>query len=604
MPFANPWGLLALLGIPVVLYCHRRRAGVRRIVPLLAWWQPGPGPGGKSGQRKRLDLILLLRIGMVASLALALARPGWPVPASSRHVLIVDASASMNAHDVDGPRWEHTLRTTERVLDRLPPQAEAMLLRAGAVPTIVQDFSGDRAALRTALKTLLPGAAPKNLAPSLAVARRELGTTLGTVHVFSDVPTAQDVSRLAERVGLPESALQLHPVGGRADNLAIVRLEGAPLPQSPLDFEVVAVVANYTRGPHTVDVALRQPDGTRSHRRVALGAMEQHPVSFAVPAVPWVEVQLEGNQDALPLDDRATLVLAAEPTRVLYLSRRDRFLGAALRAHPRLAIHESPASSAPQRDNRPTADLAVVDGWVPPRDYPLPVLSFARPVLPALPPRLVPVTGWARSHPLLRQLDFSELLVPAGATVPADGETLIRSADGPILRLAPGAGPPRLECAFAVDRSTLGSTPAFPILIARAIEWLAVGQTAHRNLQVGQPLRLARPDLQGGYVIRRPDGSRVKGQTVDGSVVYDGTDLPGVYTLEAAGVRIPVAVRLVHAAESNLDRPAPDAVPAGATDSPVVTRRAESARLFLAIALPLLSIEAWLLQRQRRKSVR
>jgi hypothetical protein len=602
MVFANPWGLLALLGIPVILYCHRRSAGVRQAVPFIGLWQPGPSPNGQRARRMLLDVILLLRLLMVVCLAFALARPSWAASMAGRSVFLLDASASMSAQDTGGPRFEQAIRSAGRILDRLPADAEVAIIRAGTPPRVVQGLSRDRSVLRAALASLALGAGSKDLAAAFALARRELGDLRGVVHVFSDLPQSQDIVRLAERVGIIEHDLQVHRVGGRADNLGIIRLEAAPLAQSPLDYEVLAVAANYAQGPREVEVALRLPQGVTERRRLTLAPGAQQAVPFTVPAVSWVEVGLEGNQDALSIDDRAALALPTERRRILYASRGNRFVGAALRAHPQIRVQQVPLQAFREQPRAVGADAAVVDGWTPPRGFPLPALTFAPPDPGAAgPSRLVPVVDWNRTHPLLRQLDLSEVLVPAGAIFPpGDGEPLIRSADGVIARLTVVDGVPRLECAFAADRSNIGSSAVFPILVARALDWLTDRQAGAVNLRVGQPLRISRPDLHGDFTIHRPDGSRLQVAADRGSVAFAGTDLPGVYTLEGPELQLPFAVRLVDAAESNLDQaPARPEEPQAAASG---TGRTDGSRLFLAIALPALSIEAWLLQRQRRRA--
>ena len=611
MAFANPWGLLALAALPLVVYLHRRSAAHRRAVPLVALWSPGAPAAARRAQRRRLDPLLLLRLLFVASVALALARPWWPAPAARRHVFVLDASAGMGAREAGGVRFRHALDEAARALEGLPGGDEVMVLRAGAPPTVAHPFTRDRRALGAALAALRPGEAPKDLPAALALAWRDAGGGGALVHVFSDLRDAAALARMGEPLGFAAAALRLHPVGGPADNVGIVALDAAPLPLSPLDVEVFAQVVNFSAAPRAVAVGLALPDGRRERRRLALAPGERAPAIFVVPAAaPWVEVSLEGNEDALPVDDRAVLALPAAALRVLYASRGDRFLGAALRAHPRLQVREVPAARL--RGARWSADaaaVAVLDGVEAPPDFPLPALVFAAaaPVAPRG-SRAVAVEDWQREHPLLRQLDLSEAVVPAGAVLAGEGGVFIRSADGPVARAATVRGMRRVEISFAVAESNLGRLPAFPVLVARALEWLAEGgETGPRNVQAGQPLRAAAPAAgAGGVTTRRPDGATATAAVEQGRVHFAGTETTGLYAVEGQGpgARWHFAVNLLDAEESDVGRPAAAAPTKAMTVSPAAPAapggRRDLAGPLLAVALPVLSLEIWLLRRKAR----
>jgi hypothetical protein len=210
---------------------------------------------------------------------------------------------------------------------------------------------------------------------------------------------------------------------------------------------------------------------------------------------------------------------------------------------------------------------------------------------------------WQRQHPLLRQLDLAETVVPAGAILSGDSaDVLLRSADGPVARTTVVEGRRRVEFAFPADRSNIGSMPAFPVLVARALEWLADRQaSADLNLRVGQPLRLPVPNAGDGTItVRRPDGSVLPATAEKGVLTFSQTDLTGLYTVEGPAFRQVFAVRLADPEESNVDRPEAQAEDPRVDEAREATERSDLSRPFLAIALPVLSVETWLLQRRLR----
>lgn len=606
MGFANPWGLLALAALPLVVLLHRRFAAPRRAVPLVTLWAPRAAATRGGPRRPRLDGILVLRLLVVAAVALALGRPGWPVAERYRHVLVLDASASMLAREASGVRFRQAVGAAERALAALPSGEPAMILRAGAAASIVHAFSEDRRSLRAALQGLAPGETPKNLGPAFAEAARHLGGAPGVVHVFSDAPDGAALAHLAARAGLSPDALDLQPVGGPADNVAIVALAAAPAPGSPLDHEVFAGIASFASSSRTVGVALHAPDGLRERRRVALAPGGREGVVFLVPPVPWVEVRLEGAADALSADDRAALVLPQVPLRVLYASRGDPFVGAALSAHPGLHVSEIPvAGLSASLASLPPADVAVIDGAGLPRGFPLPALIVASGDGAPERARVVPITDWQRGHPILRRLDLAEVFVPAGAVLTAPpgaaaSPPLIRSADGPVARAWEEGGRRRLELAFAIRRSNLGELPVFPVMVARALEWLAGGAVARPlNLRAGTPARIDVPPGAGEVAVHRPDGSTVRLAAREGLLTIAPTDLVGRWEVAAAGARVTFAVNLLDAGESNVDRRRldPDAtvgMSRRGSAAPAATGWRDLHRWVLAIALLLLSVEIWL----------
>ncbi|HEV8436826.1 MAG TPA: VWA domain-containing protein [Methylomirabilota bacterium] len=601
MLFANPWGLLALLGLPLLVYVHRRAPAERRLVPLVSLWRPGAAPAARASRRNRIDPLLLLRLAVVVAIALALARPGWPAPAPRRHAIVVDASASMSTREETGPRFRHALDEAARVLARIPPEDEALIVRGGTPPTLIHPASRDRAALETALFRLAPGEAAKDLGPGLGVAQQALAGKPGLVHLVSDVRDPDGLAPLARRLGLAPDRLRVHRVGGPADNVAIVALDSAPLAASPLDLELFVEVANFSSRPRPVDLALFTPEGRREGRRLSLAPGERKPITLVMPSAPWIEARLEGAGDALAADDRAVLVTGAGPLRVLY-SGSDRFVDAALRAHPRVAIRRvSAAELGSERWSPGIADVAVVEGTAPP-GLPLPALVF-RSDEPGQgrSARAVPVVDWQRSHPLLRRLDLSEVAVPAGVVLSeARLDALVSSADGPVVSAL--AGPPRrVEIAFAVGRSNLGRLPAFPVFVARALDWLANRDgRVSLTVKVGEPLRVALAESPPNLTVHRPDGSTERVAATGGAAEFRGTDLAGLYEAEGRGVRLLFAANLLDAEESNVDRPRVATPDAGFAPSAAAVEWRDLSPWLLALGLALLSLEIWLTQRRHR----
>jgi hypothetical protein len=484
----------------------------------------------------------------------------------------------------------------------MPAADEVMVIRAATSPVIVHPLSDHRDAVLVALDRVTAGSGAKDLDAAFALARAALGSATALVHVFSDVRAPDELARSGRRHGFAVDDVQLEKIGGSVPNAGIVRLASAHIAASPLDHEVLALIGNFSSRERTVDVRLRTADDRRQVQRVSLGAGERKPVVFAVAAAAWVEVSIDADGDGFSADDRAWLVLPGGPIRVCHGSGGDPFLEAALRAHPRVRLanlgHEHGACSVAD------ADLVVLDGAAPPDDLRLPALVVNS--AGDHEPRVAPLVDWNRSHPLLRQLDLGDILIPAGTGVlsASAGDVLLRSTEGIVAVAGETHGTRWLHFAFPFHRSSVIGTPVFPILIARALEWLLEEDARVRNLRPGQPLRVALAQGRSGIVtVHRPDGEVVTIEPRDRAVEFTGTTLNGLYRVEGAGTQQWFAVSLLDPEESDVDR-AESPRPAFRASEPAPREHRETVRPFLAAAVPLLSLEIWMLQRRLRRDRR
>lgn len=131
-------------------------------------------------QRRLADLLLLLlRVGALALLAVAAARPEarWPEVAESfgqtgRVVLVLDASLSMDQR-VDGePAFALARKELAEATRALPPGTRVALIRAGTRAELVTaELVADPPLVATLIEEQLPSAGGTDLAGALTLAR-------------------------------------------------------------------------------------------------------------------------------------------------------------------------------------------------------------------------------------------------------------------------------------------------------------------------------------------------------------------------------------------------------------------------------------------------
>lgn len=161
MGFLTPFALtFAALSIPIILlYMLKLRRRDVLVSSMLLWQRLlRDREANAPWQRLRRNLLLLLQLLILALLTLALARPFVPAPSvvSGSVVVLLDASASMQAHDVEPSRFDAARRAAREIVDGLGAGDVATIVTVGPQPQVLAQAEGDRALLRRALDDATP----------------------------------------------------------------------------------------------------------------------------------------------------------------------------------------------------------------------------------------------------------------------------------------------------------------------------------------------------------------------------------------------------------------------------------------------------------------
>ncbi|MCA9025636.1 MAG: BatA domain-containing protein [Planctomycetaceae bacterium] len=217
MYFANPWGLLGLISLPIIAAIHLFQ---RRFPPLLVagahLWGAESRVQTAGRRRDRLPitatLLLELLAGLIFSLALAQPRFGQ-LDSVSHLVVVLDDSASMSA----GPSRDSSLRSaaiarlTERV-EQMERDTRVTLVRSGLQPTLLgaRAMTWDEA--KVALTDWRPHATQHDFQPAWDEAAHIVGTDGRYLFLTDHIP--QDTTVLPR-------GMDVISVGKRLPNLAI-----------------------------------------------------------------------------------------------------------------------------------------------------------------------------------------------------------------------------------------------------------------------------------------------------------------------------------------------------------------------------------------------
>jgi hypothetical protein len=332
MSYFTPAALaLSALAIPIIIFylLKLRRREVTVSSTLL--WQTvlRDRQANAPWQRLRRNLLLLMQLLILAALILALARPALSVPAiaGGSSVIILDASASMNATDVDPLRFETARRAAQETIDALPANAPVTINVAGQQPQVIVSAETDRGAIKRALATAQPtnGAADWNAALALAA---------GALSRQSDQPTTMIISDGGLPSNLPPlpGEVRYVPIGQTSDNVSISALSLRPTKNGA---ELFAGVTNYGDIDRSVILSVYRSEALLNSQSLELKAGETQQVILSdlprEPAIYQAKLsrpdQAAQPLDALSLDDSAFAVNnPAGARRVLLVSQGNVFL--------------------------------------------------------------------------------------------------------------------------------------------------------------------------------------------------------------------------------------------------------------------------------------
>lgn len=542
--FAYPAGLLALLGIPVVLGLHLYRRRFRRqVVSALFLWETQDHDPSAGRRREPLRRSASLLAELLGVLALALAFAGLRGCGAARvdHLVVVlDSSASMGATTASGSALERAKDLVAQRIAGLDSDGRVTLVRSGPRPEVLVGPAALRDEAGAALDAFQPGRIHHDLEPAVALAE-QLGAS-APVLVVTDRIDAQ----------LPDG-VELRAVGDAAANLAIVAATRRRLPGSSADAgddEIRLSVACFGGLPRSVTLEATWTEYDGSPRRVerTLELAPGETRSFSAPVdrrAGTVHASLPA--DALELDNHAWL--APEPARKLLLASTldperlaalgfDESLERLLALVPESELAEAgeahlvlgPAPDGPEHDGSAnTWSLAFAGSEPQPADSPAGApageaaggLSLAGPFLVD------------RSTPLLRGVTLEGVVwttaLPAASGALLRGLPLVSAGNRPLLV--------ELEQStrFAIDldpaRSSLLRSPDWPILLVNLAEMRrkALPGPARRNLVLGESLVFV-DDAPATY--RLVGEGETLGAQAKGTLVLDSPLAGGAYTLE------------------------------------------------------------------------
>jgi hypothetical protein len=288
-------GIIAAIAIPslLILYFLKLRRREVEISSTLLWKKAIEDLQANAPfQKLRRNILLLLQLLVLAAAIFAIAQPQMmadPVE-GTRHVIMIDRSASMRATDglnsAGEPgggaitRLDQAKREALALVEALDAPSilpwkeqkadEAMVVAFGATGEVLQPFTSDKARLRAAIDGITPTDAPSSITEAMSLVRAQAPSRsffddntgrmvdlppgpVGSIHLYTDgrITGAEDADLHAEdvlryyRVGQPEGA-----------NIGITSLRAGRGLRDPDQLSIFVGLQSTAREPRQVDVEL------------------------------------------------------------------------------------------------------------------------------------------------------------------------------------------------------------------------------------------------------------------------------------------------------------------------------------------------------------
>jgi hypothetical protein len=586
LPLAELVAIFAAVGFGVaVLYVLKLR---RRVVavPFSPLWEKILRDKDATTLFSKLKRILslFLQLALLALLVLALGDPraAESLIKGRNLVILIDASASMQATDVAPSRLAAAKDETKKLIAGLGGADKMLIAQMDAMVTPLGPMTGDTSVLEREVDSIAPTDARADFPRALRFATDVLrGADRAEIVVVSDGALG-DAEDAAGAVHLGDAKLRYVPIGKRGKNVGITQFSVRRYPLDRSRYEVMLELTN--TGPDAEDVELQLlGDGALVDvTRLRLQPGERLPRFYSQlsGASRTLEAKLsraDGSHDDLPVDDHAYALLPERRrSKVLVVTPGNTYLEAALLLDEYLDVTDVAPAAYAEAIARGGWDAVLFDG-VTPAEMPKANALYIDPRGPGSPVKVegeLKTPGFDkvdRKHPAVRFLSLDDVNVAAGHKLaPENGDKVLGASDGgasPILVAGTRRGFKFVALGFDVRESDLPLRIAWPLFVLDCVNWFTDEDAQYLSAyRTGDVWRIPTGTASGQATVKMPDGSTQPVAVHDGRAVLLG-EKAGFYELsaeeptaangvagagEGGGARVAFAANLLDADESTI----------------------------------------------------
>lgn len=525
--------ILKLRRRPVAVPYSRIWERILRDKEATSWWS----------RLKRL-LSLLLQLALLSLLLLALGDPriAGSLIQGRNVVVLVDASASMKATDVDPTRLEVAKREVKKLVRGLGGTDRMLIAQMDAAVMPLSTMTGEVSDLETAVDQLKATDTRADVKRGLRFALDSLrGLTKPEIVLVSDGAVG-DPKELSAGLDFEGVETRYIPVGRSGKNVAI---SGFSVRRYPLDkarYEVMLEVANTNEEPVDVELTLIGDGQVVDVSRLSLQANERLPRFYKdlAGASRTLEAKIklaDGQNDALPADDHAfALMPERRRARVLVVTPGNTYLEATLLLDEYLDVTSVAPAKYPPSGN---FDVTIFDGVAPPLAPNTGGSLYLNPPEEGSPVKLGRAMQefgfdvWDKKHPIVRWMSMGDIQVAKGHSFKPEKEDKVVGASeaGPILVSGRRSGRKFVALGFDPRDSDFVLRVAWPLFVLNTINDFIEEDTSYvSSFFTGDVWHIPAPSGAEVASLKAPDGKLHSVPIKEGRAVYLG-DQAGFYEL-------------------------------------------------------------------------
>ena len=612
MQFLNPYMLLTLTAIPVLIIIHTLKPKPRPVdVTNLFLWNEvlKERSYNLSFERLKKTLPLILQILIVILAALALARPTWTYWTAQKGnlVLVIDTSASMKTRSGSGMRFDLARQKAQQLVEERDRAQHVLIVEAGKKPLLKTGFINNTDQAQKLLKKLQPSDAPADLESAIYLALSFIDPAKEDLLYLITDGAGQDLS------GLVKSHPKIRPIiiSGGEHNVGITKFEFRQHVDLSDHYEFMLEIKNFDLSALECTIRLSIDRVVLFEKAISFEAQEKQvlivPYSGLINGIARATLEID---DDFTVDNQAYLSLnAAKEIWVLLVSKGNHFLEKLLAAYPNFRVNsvkEIIPTSWPDQTAR--HDIVIVDRM----DFPetargnfllIDSYSSSIPLVKTGRVRLPEILTWNRKSPLMADVDLSGLIVEESAQLQTDRQLqpVIDSARTGLMYAFEENGLRAVLLGFDFTRSDLPLKVAFPVMMSNIFNWLNPHKLEFSILQTpaGEAFDIYFKPQTDIIYTRAPFEKWDKHPVKMNPFKYGNTGRVGIYTVAENGKERYFTVNLADESESDINsvslerRPDQTELPSGSEE---IAAQQPLWMLFIIMGCALLMIEwySWL----------
>ncbi|MBA2680880.1 MAG: VWA domain-containing protein [Ktedonobacteraceae bacterium] len=498
MSILVPAALAFSVIIPIILllYFMRPKRQERVVGSTLLWQQAMQDlQASRPWQRLRITPLLLLQLLAALAIILVLIRPAifMNSPVSGNTIIVLQASASMQATDVNPSRFENAKNTISDYIAALGPNDHLSLITMARTPQVLIVGSQDKGQLQNALQRAKVTNQDADLEQALSLANSlALSQANAQVMVIGDGHVMNSNQAIVTQYPVRYMA-----VGTDAPNAALMALSSRSIQGQLIAF---AQVTNYSHQTRAIPVELYADNRLFGIKTVTLaagtsGAVQWGPLAQTTSVLHARIV----TQDAMTIDHEAwALVGSSIHGRVLLVTKGNMYLETALRLQSNVELFETTPDTYSNIGNN--YDLTVFDGYAPPT-LPSSNLLFLNPPNKSYTfgtsSTLTSVSHISAGNDtlsLLKDVDLSSIhtLRASHQLKPSLwAQAIITSPEAPLLLAGENNNQRIAVFGFDLHETNLPLESSFPILMLNMMNWFLPSPVAgNGQVSAGVPVKV------------------------------------------------------------------------------------------------------------------